>query len=45
MWIVSVRVRLVVRASLVCLAGDGGVRTVAVCEDVVLRVLYVRWMD
>ena len=42
---VSVRVRLVVRASAVCLACDGGVWTVRVCEEVVLRVLYVCWMD
>ena len=40
----SVRVRLVARASLVCFAGDGGVWTVPVCEEVVLRVLYVCWM-
>ena len=42
----SVRVRLVVRATLVCFEGDGGrVWTVRVGEEVVLRVLYVCWMD
>ena len=41
----SVRVRLVMRARLVFLAGDFGVWTVAVCEEVVLRVLYDCWID
>ena len=41
----SVRVRLVVRASLVCFAGDGGVWIFLVGEEVVLRVLYDCWMD
>ena len=35
----SVRVRLVLRASGVCLAVDDGVWTVAVCEVVVVRAL------